>query len=216
MKAAIYLRTSTAEQQPENQRQACEEFARARGYEIEGIYEEKISGWKQVERPQYELIKKKTRTGVINAVIVWRLDRWVRNRENLLSDVTILRGYNCKLHSVQEAWLEAINIEGPLGKTIQDFLLGLVGSLAEMESKIKSERIKIAVRKDAEMTKSYKGNKWGRKPISKNLVEQVMQLRNEGKSYTDISKNVFYWDKSNNKKFVSKSFLSKILSTKKN
>ncbi len=215
MKAAIYLRTSTAEQHPENQLQACEEFARARGYEIEGVYEEKISGWKQVERPKYELIKEKTRKAEINAVVVWRLDRWVRNRETLLSDVTILRGYNCKLHSVQEAWLEAINIDGPLGKTIQDFLLGLVGSLAEMESKIKSERIRLSVRREGEVTSSYKGNKWGRKPISEEVIEQIMQLRNEGKSYTEITKKVFYWNKSNNKRYVSKAFVSKILSKRK-
>jgi len=163
MKAIIYLRTSTEDQEPENQKKECLEFARNRGYEVTEILLEKLSGFKQIDRPEYEKVKEKARKGEIKAVIVWALDRWVRNRDTLLEDTTILRNYGCKIHSVKEAWLEAINIEGSLGKTIQEFLLGLMGSIGEMESQRKSERVKLAVRKENGTTKSYKGKKWGRK-----------------------------------------------------
>lgn len=179
IKAVIYLRTSTTEQNPELQKEECIKFAQSRGYDVIETYLEQISGYKDVERPKYELIKDMAHKGEINAVIVWALDRWVRNRDTLLDDVVILRNSNCKLHSVKEQWLEAINIEGSLGKTIQEFLLGLIGSLAEMESKRKSDRVKMAFN-------NHKG-KWGRKPTHTNKVNVVIELRNQGLNYRQIS-----------------------------
>ena len=180
MKVAIYLRVSTEEQIPENQKRECIEFAENRGYEVEGIYLEKLSGYKQIIRPEYEKVKEKARKGEINAVIVWALDRWVRNRDTLLEDVTTLRSYGCKLHSVKEAWLEAINIEGSLGRTIQEFLLGILGSIAEMESQRKSERVKIA-------HKNHKGKKWGRPATHTNKKKIILELRQEGLSIRKIA-----------------------------
>ena len=180
MKAAIYLRTSTEDQHPENQEKDCLDFAKNRGYEVEGIYLERLSGFKQLIRPEYEKVKEKARKGEIKAVIVWALDRWVRNRDTLMDDTVILRNYGCKIHSVKEAWLEAINIEGSLGKTIQEFLLGLMGSMAEMESQRKSERVKIA-------HKNHKGKKWGRPSTHTNKKKIVWGLRMEGNTIRKIS-----------------------------
>ena len=182
MKAIIYLRTSTEEQEPENQKKECLEFAKNRGYEVTEVLLEKISAFSGELRPNYERVKASARNGEIQAVIVWALDRWVRNRDTLLDDVTILRNYGCKIHSVKEAWLEAINIEGSLGKTIQDFLLGLIGSLAELESQRKSERVKIAY-------KNHKGKKWGRPKVHTNKIKIILEQLNEGFSYRKIKEN---------------------------
>ena len=95
MKAAIYVRTSTTEQHPENQIQDCVKFAEKKGYQVEGVYVEKLSAYKQILRPEYEKVKEKARTGQIQAVIVWARDRWVRNRAALMPDVTYLRNYGC-------------------------------------------------------------------------------------------------------------------------
>lgn len=178
-KAIIYLRTSTIEQNPELQKDECIKFAKSRGYDIVETYLEQISGFKDVERPKYELIKQKAHKGEINAVVVWALDRWVRNRDTLLEDVVILRNSGCKLHSVKENWLEAINIEGSIGKTIQEFLLGLIGSIAEMESQRKSDRVKMA----------YKGHtgKWGRPCVHTNKKNVIIELREKGLNYRQIS-----------------------------
>jgi len=204
MKAIIYLRTSTTEQEPEKQKQDCLSFAKSKGYNVIKIYEEQLSGWKQIDRPMYNEIKEKARKGEIQAVIVWALDRWVRNRDTLIEDVTILKNYGCKIHSVKEAWLEAINIEGSLGRTIQDFLLGLMGSLAEMESNRKSERVKMAFQ-------SHVGKKWGRPKISKGVEKHIINLHEQGVAYREICKQVSYWDASRNKKYVSMGFVHKTI-----
>ncbi len=53
MKADIYLRTSTLEQHPEKQKQECLELLKNKGYELGNIYLEKLSGYKQIQRPKY-------------------------------------------------------------------------------------------------------------------------------------------------------------------
>jgi DNA invertase Pin-like site-specific DNA recombinase len=179
MKCVIYLRTSTEEQEPENQKRDCLEFAKNKGYEVKEVLLEQLSGFKDIERPKYEKVKLMARTGEIKSVIVWALDRWVRNRDTLLDDVTILRNYGCKIHSVKEAWLEAINIDGALGKTIQDFLLGLIGSIAELESQRKSDRVKIAFQ-------NHKGKRWGRPKTHTNKINVILQHLNDGLTYRQI------------------------------
>lgn len=179
MKCAIYLRTSTLEQHPEKQKDECVQLAEARGYEVVNVFHEQLSGYKQIERPIYEDIKKLAHKGEINAVIVWSLDRWVRNRDTLLDDITSLKSYGCKLHSVKEQWLEAVKVDGSLGKTIQEFLLGLIGSLGEMESQRKSERVKMA-------HQNHKGKKWGRPKVEVNVFK-VWNLKNQGLSIRKIA-----------------------------
>lgn len=203
MKAIIYLRTSTKEQFPEKQKKQCLEFAKQRGYEVIDVLEEHLSGYKDIRRPKYEEVKSRAFKGEINAVIVWALDRWVRNRDTLLDDVSTLRNYNVKLHSVNEQWLEAINLEGSLGKTIQEFLLGLLGSIAQMESQRKSERIKMAY--------NNKKGRWGRKDLSLITQNKIIEAHKLGKTFREITKEVYYYDKHNHPKFVSLGFVHKTL-----
>lgn len=180
MKSVIYLRTSTKDQNPENQKEECMMFAKNRGYEVIEVLSEELSGFKDIKRPKYDKVVEMARKGEIKAVIVWAMDRWVRNRDTLLEDVVILRNYGVKLHSVKESWLEAINIEGALGRTIQEFLLGLIGSIAEMESQRKSERVKIAFQ-------NHKGKKWGRPKVHTNKINIILDDLNNGLSYRQIS-----------------------------
>ncbi len=203
MIADIYIRTSTTEQTPEKQLEECKQLATARGYNMGMVHSEQLSGYKQIDRVKYNLIKERARQGKINAVIVWALDRWVRNRDTLLEDVTALKQYGVKIHSVQEDWLEAINIEGSLGRTIQEFLLGLIGSLAEMESQRKSQRMKMAY-------KTHTGNKWGRPKLNK-VDNEILKLFNEGKTMKQISEEVYYWDRNKNKKYISIGYIHKTL-----
>ena len=203
MKAIIYLRTSTTEQYPEKQKVDCLRFAESRGYEVIQVYQEQLSGYKNIIRPMYEEVKARAFKGEIQAVIVWALDRWVRNRDTLLEDVTSLRSYGVKLHSVQEQWLEAVNIEGSLGKTIQEFLLGLVGCLGQMESQRKSERTKMAFKN--------KTGRWGRKSLPEITQQKIIEAHQSGKTLRQISQEIFYYDKNNHKKLVSLGAVHKII-----
>jgi len=170
MKVAIYLRVSTKEQDEEMQKDDCMKFCRNHDWEIEGIYQERVSAYKKnVKRPQRDLVIEKARLGEIKHIVVWAFDRWIRNRDTLIDDINTLLGYGCKIHSVKDAWLESINIEGPLGKTLREFMIGLIGSLAEMESKRKSERIWLGKQK----TKKKQGRK--PKKIDYQLIKELAE-----------------------------------------
>lgn len=203
----IYLRCSREEQTPENQLDECMQFAKSRGLEVrnEEIFIEKVSGWKKnIKRPKYDLIKQLAHEGKIENVIVWSLDRWIRNRDTLLEDINFLVERNVKFHSVKESYIQSINIEGPLGKTIREFLFGLMGSMAELESTRRSDRVKIAYQ-------NFQGNHWGRKPLTQTAINKVIKYHKEGMSIRQIRNEVKITDKNNNSKNISIGSVQKII-----
>lgn len=210
MKCVVYIRVSSLDQHPENQRDECLGFASSKGYEVRSVFYEKVSAFKDKERPEYERVKELARLREVDAVVVWSLDRWVRNKDTLMTDVTLLRNYGVKLHSVREAWLEAINIDGPLGETVKDFLLGLIGSMAELESARKAERVRLAYEKHKADGKCS----WGRRSIPERVKLEVLEARRHGKTMRQIASEVYYITKSKNKRFISVSLVHKILNEK--
>jgi len=96
-----------------------------------------------------------------------------------------------------------------------NLMLSIMGWLAEEESNKKSERVK-AVRTEQEgQTFSKYGKKWGRKSIdNKRLIEEIKSLKEKGLSIREITKQVFYYDKNNNKINPSVSFVFKVIRSK--
>lgn len=207
----IYLRTSTEDQHPENQLKDCVSVAKFGEYEI---IQEKESAWKDnVRRDGLNSITAKIKQNKLRHLIVWDLDRLFRNRKKLIAYFKFAKHYNCQIHSFRQQFFESINsMPEPWNEMVFDIMLQLMGWLAEDESKKKSLRVKAAVRKiEGQPTKSYKGKKWGRQSLSKRVIQQVLDLRNEGHSIREISKQVKYWDKNNNERQISKSAVHKIL-----
>lgn len=184
-KVVVYLRTSTFDQNPENQLKECLSLAEGRGYSDVEVFREHLSGWKKdVSRPEYERIKLMAHRGEIKAVVVWALDRWIRNRDSLLDDVNYLAERGVKLHSVKDDYIEAINVDGALGRTIKDFMYGLIGSLAQMESDRKSERIRAA--RD-NWSRPPNKKDWGRPKAKFNKHRAFYLLFDCGKSLRAVS-----------------------------
>jgi DNA invertase Pin-like site-specific DNA recombinase len=213
METIIYIRTSTEEQEPENQIKSCQKLSKG---EYELLQDKQSAFTDKKDREKFELAKKLIKSGKIKHFIVWDLDRIYRNRIKLKEFFQFCKIHKCNIHSVNQQWLEQLNnIPEPFNEIMHDLMLNLMGWLAEDESKKKSERVRLAVRKQKGITKSYKGNKWGRKPLGKKSVEEILRLYKEGKSMREISEEVFYWDKNNNKKQISKSAVHKIINENK-
>lgn len=208
MKTIIYLRTSTGEQNPENQLKDCLTLTKGE----HEILEEKQSAFKDEEREVFEGIRKRIKSGEVEHLIVWDLDRLVRNRKKLIEFFEFCKIYKTKIHSFRQNWLEQLNnIPEPFNEMMHALMLQIMGWLAEEESKKKSERVKAAIRIKENETQSYKGNKWGRKELPKSVVEGVQELFRTGYSIRKIASEVTYWDKSGNKRNISKSSVQKIL-----
>jgi len=196
------------------------------GVEIVEVVSEQGSAYKLEKiRPKWEEVIKRAKKEKLN-IIVWRYDRAFRNREEFYKFMKVMfEVYNVKVYSVKEPsilsfWdmLGKSHSENPIFdellngifKALWDFMINQAGEEAEEESRKKSDRVKLAVRKVNGITKSYKGKKWGRKKQPKAEV-QILKLHKEGKKMREICEEVYYWDKHHHKKFVSLGFVHKLL-----
>tara|TARA_Y100000310_G_scaffold96133_1_gene93929 strand:- start:240 stop:893 length:654 start_codon:yes stop_codon:yes gene_type:complete len=212
MRSIIYLRTSTEEQNPQNQLKDCEKLVKKLNINNYEVLEDKVSAWKDIDRKNFDLIKKAIERKEVETLICWDLDRLYRNRKRLIEFFELCKIYNCKIHSFRQKWLEELNdIPKPFNEIMHNLMLSIMGWLAEEESIKKSMRVKSAVRKKGNKTISYKGNKWGRKSLSNNIINQVLELSKQKLSIRKIAKQVFYWDKNNNKKQISIAGVHKII-----
>jgi DNA invertase Pin-like site-specific DNA recombinase len=215
---AIYIRTSTEEQNPENQLDDCKSLFEG---EFE-LYKDKQSAWKEEkERPDFTRLRDDIRKGKIKRLYVWDLDRVYRNRKNLKSFFEYCKLYGCRIYSYRQKFLSELqDVKLPEGfDFIRDIMINnfieFLGWIAEDESDKKSQRIKASIRNTPKGKFSYKGNRWGKKSISKKVIDDILKLREQGKTMREISKEVFYWDKNNHKKFVSIGLVHKILDVHK-
>lgn len=205
-----YLRTSTEEQNPENQLSDVKVLASDGALEV---LVEQQSAWKDVNRPVFESIIKRIKAGSVSDLYVWDLDRLYRNRLKVAAFLNLCKAYKCKVHSFRQSWLEEINrIPAPWNDIVNDLLVNVFGWIAEEESVKKSERVKAAIRKKDDGTFSYKGNRWGRKPLSKKTISKVLELHKEGLSVRKIASKVIVWDSSRNSRNISVGAVHKIIS----
>ena len=158
--------------------------------EIQGIYVDHAkSAYKTVYRPEYEKLLQLVRQKRIQHVVVWALDRWTRKGGiELLKEINLLASYDVLLHSVQESFLDEINIPGEIGIHLRNFLIGFLGYNANLESKKKSDRIKDSIK----FQKAVKKGKVGRPTIPDNVKKQILLALKCGDSYRTINRWITY------------------------
>jgi DNA invertase Pin-like site-specific DNA recombinase len=214
MKTIIYLRTSTVEQNPMNQLKDCKTLINCE-YEV---IEEKQSAYKDKKRPLFDSIKVRIKSGEVKELVVWAWDRLYRDRKKFIEFFKFCEIYDCKIHSFNQKYFEDFyKIPKPFDEIVSNIILNLLGHQAEEESRLKGERVKLAVRrKKGQRTKSYNGKLWGRKrKINQKLIDEVLKLSQDGLSVREIAQSVWFWDSNKNQKFISKSSVQKILTDHK-
>lgn len=210
----IYIRTSTEEQNPENQLHDCKVLATKLKLKDWVVVSEQLSAWKDnVVRPKFDVqIRGDIKKRKVKHFICWDVDRIYRNRKKLLEFFKFCKLYGCKIHSYRQQFLESVHeMPPPFDEAMHDFMLHLWGWLAEDESKKKSQRVRAALRKRNGKTYSYKGNKWGKKPLGKKTINEVMELNKQGLTLREIASKVHYWDNQRNRHQISKSAVHKLI-----
>lgn len=185
---AIYIRTSTDEQNPENQLKDCESL-------LEGdyiLYRDKQSAFKDnVERKDFNKLKEDIKKGKIKEIYVWDFDRLFRNRLKFKEFLSYLKLYKVKLYSYNQDWIDNINkIPEPWNEIVADMLIQIFGYIAEEESAQKGRRVRLAMRIKKDGVYSYKGNKWGRKQLSTQKKNKINILHKNGMSIRNIAKEL--------------------------
>jgi DNA invertase Pin-like site-specific DNA recombinase len=194
----IFIRTSTTEQNPELQLKDIVTTFELTEYII--IEEQDSAYLEKSARIEFEKLKKLILTKKVAELYVWDLDRLVRNRKQLIEFFQVCKYAKTSIFSFNQKWLQEIqSIPPPFNEIVFDLMIQLLGWIAEEESTKKSHRVKMAVvKKEDKPTVSHKGNRWGRKPLTKQVVNKIMELHKSGSSIRQIAKQVNIYDSNNN------------------
>lgn len=187
----IYLRTSTEDQHPEIQLDDCKILAKQLNLNDCEVIEDKISGWKDIKREGFDRIIQTIKKKETKHLICWDLDRLYRNRKRLVNLFEISKIFGCTVHSVRQGWLEDINkMPEPFNDIMHSLMLQIMGWIAEEESTKKSERVKLSKKDINGVTYSKYGKKWGRKEISTQAKNKILELRKQGLTIKQIREQV--------------------------
>ena len=94
MKAVIYARYSSDNQREESiegQLRECKEFAERNEITILGTYIDRAFSAKTDDRPEFQKMIRDSSKKLFDTVIVWKLDRFARNRYDSAQNKAILR-----------------------------------------------------------------------------------------------------------------------------
>jgi DNA invertase Pin-like site-specific DNA recombinase len=117
MRAAIYVRVSTADQHVENQLGELREYVQRRGWLVAGEYQDAgISGAKD-SRPALDRLMRDARRRRIDVITVWALDRWGRSLRHLVSSLDELQQLGVGFVSLRDG-LDLSTAAGRLQATV--------------------------------------------------------------------------------------------------
>src|SRR5919202_4079438 len=172
LKLGCYARVSTHDQHTLTlQRDAMAAYAQQRGWSIVHMVTEIGSGVS--ERRRREELMRAARRRDIDAIVVWRLDRWSRSLADLV--VTLQELYELGVGFI--SLCEALDFTTPTGRA----MAGMLAVFAEFERGILRERVKAGI---AEARR--RGQRHGRPPTVAYRAAEVRQFHANGYSKSAI------------------------------
>jgi len=176
MKSALYARVSTHDQQTlPMQLKAMRIYSRKRGWTVKAEIQEIGSGAKT--RPKREDLLRQARRRDIDAIIVWRLDRWGRSVSDLIGTIRELTDLGVGFVSLTEAF----DLTTPAGKALS----GMLAVFAEFERDILRERVKAGIAHSR-----AKGTRHGRPATASLKAAEIKKLKRSGFNNSAIAKKL--------------------------
>ena len=180
MNICTYLRTSTNDgrQSTENQRLACQDYAKQHGWTIVAEYEDQMSG-RKLDRPAFKrlLADAHKNEKPFQLVLCWSIDRWSRSGPlSVLLSLNELAECGIGFKSLKESYLDELG-------SFQTPVISLLGWVASAEAARLSDRIKAGLKR----ARLVDGRILGR-PRVELPVEQVLTRRREGASLRTLAK----------------------------
>jgi site-specific DNA recombinase len=189
MRAAIYCRVSTEDQQNEgsslqSQSENCLSYCKKKGYNVAYKFTEAYSGL-SLQRPELDKLRQLVRTQQIDVIVIYCLDRFSRNATHGV----IIRDELDKYHVSLESVTEDID-KTPLGQAIT-YLRGTFSQIEAEKIKERTSRGRITKTKDGYMTSGGFARLYGYDYHPKENKKPPYRTINENEAET--VRKIYHW-----------------------
>jgi DNA invertase Pin-like site-specific DNA recombinase len=151
-------------------------FCKKRGWSVAAEFVDKgISGAKE-HRPALDRLLSLCRKRSVDAVVVYRYDRFARSLRNLVNALEEFRALGIDFISLHEG----VDTSTPNGRLV----FGIFASIAEFERELIRDRVRSGL-----AAARRKGKRLGRPPVSVD-VAKIKSLRSDGASWPSIAEKL--------------------------
>jgi DNA invertase Pin-like site-specific DNA recombinase len=175
LNAALYARvsTKTGSQNPDMQLRELRDYCQRRRWEITGEYVDAgVTGAKE-QRPELDQLLAECRKRRVDAVVVYRYDRFARSLRQLVNALEEFRALGIEFVSLHEG----VDTSTPNGRLV----FGIFASIAEFERELIRERVRSGL-----AAARARGKKIGR-PRKTVDAAKIAQLRENGVPWRAIA-----------------------------
>src|SRR5262245_42695335 len=174
IRAALYARVSTnGSQNPQMQLEEMREYCKRRGWEISGEYVEAGISGSQERRPELDRLFTDCRKRLVDAVVVYRYDRFARSLRQLVNALEEFRALGIEFVSLHEG----VDTSTPNGRLV----FGIFASIAEFERELIRDRVRSGI-----ASARARGQRLGRPRVIVD-ASRIASLRNQGLSWAQIT-----------------------------
>lgn len=175
-RVAVYVRVSTADQSTRAQEYELQRFAKNRGWSVTRIYSDKKSGAIN-SRPALDELMADCRKRKVDAVLVWKFDRFARSLRHLVTALEEFKRLGIDFVSATEG----IDTTVPSGELV----FQIFGAIAQFERTLISERVKAglahAIRNGKRVGRPAK------KKLSETEIRKIQAARRRGVTLKKLS-----------------------------
>ena len=176
LRAALYGRVSTLDQNAGMQVADFQEFCQRRGWKVADQYLDLgVSGAKE-RRPQLDRLMADARRRRFDVVICWKLDRMGRSLRHLVNLLAEFEALGVALVSLRDN----LDLTTPSGR----LMFQVIGAMAEFERSLIQERVKAGIRNSR-----ARGKRWGRPRVAVDRV-RIRARRAQGDSWATICREL--------------------------
>lgn len=177
----VYVRVSSRQQDTASQKEDLRRWVAAQGEQVRW-YSEKASG-RTMDRPAWRRLGIDYRRGMVDRIVVWRLDRLGRTASGLTTLFDELRERGVGLVSLRDG----LDLGTPAGRLMGNVL----ASVAQFENEVRAERVLAGQEAARKAGKRWGGSKKGRRiTVTDEQVNMARQLREAGQPIASIARTL--------------------------
>jgi len=180
IRAALYCRVSTSDQNCELQLRELRDYCHRRVFAFVGEYIDTGLSGAKASRPALDRLMRDAAEHRFDAVLCYKLDRFGRSVLNLSQSLALLDSYGVRFIAVSQG------IDTDQSNPTSRLLMNILASVAAFELELIKERTLLGVR-----AARAKGKHIGR-PRRVFRRDEAIRLRNEGHSWRSIGRILAY------------------------